>query len=76
MFNHYYQPDTNSALSSCGAYAIDRIPRDYGWNTYKESYVDICQSLDLVETDLIHVVATSTGVPMGITGLLKDVFKN
>jgi hypothetical protein len=75
MFNHYYQSDTNSALSSCGAFAIDRIPRDYGWNTYADSYVDVCKSLNLVETDLIHVVKLQDGTPMGITGILKNIFK-
>jgi hypothetical protein len=75
MFNHYYQPDTNSSLSSCGAYAIDRIPRDYGWTTYADSHADICQSLDLIATDLIHVVKTKpNGTAMGITNLLRDVF--
>jgi len=75
MFNHYYQPDTNLALSSCGAYAIDCIPRDYGWNTYANAHRDICQSLDLVETDLIHVVKTKPdGLAMGITNLLRDLF--
>jgi hypothetical protein len=77
MFNHYYQPDTNSALSSCGAYAIDCIPRDYGWTTYADFHVDICRELDLIETDLIHVVKTKpTGTPMGITNLLKNIFPN
>jgi hypothetical protein len=73
MFNHYYQPETNLALSSCGAYAIDRIPRDYGWNTYAESYLDICKSLNLVETDLVHVVKLPDGTPMGITNILKNI---
>ena len=75
MFNHYYQHDTNSSLSSCGAYAINRIPRDYGWNTYADAYTDICKSLDLIETDLIHVVKTKpSGTTMGITNLLKNLF--
>lgn len=75
MFNHFYQPNTNAALSSCAAYAIDRIPRDYGWNTYAESHTDICQSLDLIETDLIHVVKTKPDqTPVGISDLLMTVF--
>lgn len=75
MFNHYYQTETNLSLSSCGSYAIDQIPRDYGWNKYAESYTDICKSLDLTETDLIHVVKINpSGTPMGITNLLKNVF--
>jgi hypothetical protein len=76
MFNHYYQPDTNSALSSCGAFAINQIPRDYGWNTYAESYTNICQSLGIEETDLVHVVKVPGGVAMGITGLLKNIFSD
>jgi hypothetical protein len=74
MFNHYYQPETNINLSSCCAYAIARIPRDYGWNTYRDTYKDICQQLDLKETDLIHVVKTKpTGTPMGISQLLRNL---
>jgi hypothetical protein len=76
MFNHYYKPETNLALSSCGAYAIDRIPRDYGWDKYATVYKDMCQQLDLDETDLIHVVKEKpSGTPMGCTSLLKTVFK-
>lgn len=74
MFNHYYQPDTNSSLSSCGAYAINQIPRDYGWTTYAASHADICKSLDLIKTDLVHVVKLQDGTPMGVTNLLSDVF--
>jgi hypothetical protein len=77
MFNHYYQSDTNSALSSCGAYAIEKIPRDYGWNTYAQSYADICESLKVDQTDLIHVVKNkSDGKVLGISNILKDIFPN
>jgi hypothetical protein len=75
MFNHYYQPATNIGLSSCGAYAISRIPRDYGWNVYGSSHTDICNSLGFKETNLVHVVKTAdTSETLGISGLLKDVF--
>jgi len=75
MFNHYYQHNTNLALSSCGAYAIDRIPRDYGWNKYGQSHAEICRDLDLVATDLVHVVKTKpNGTPMGITNILRNIF--
>ena len=73
MFNHYYQPNTNSALSSCGAFAISQIPRDYGWDTYGEHHLDICTELDLTPTDLIHVVKKPCGTPMGITRMLKTI---
>lgn len=73
MFNHYYQRNTNLAISSCGAYAIDCIPRDYGWNKYDQSYNQICQALEVDTTDLIHVVMCD-GKPRGITNILRNIF--
>ena len=74
MFNHYYQPDTNSALSSCAAYAANLIPRDYGWKRYGKHHLDICSKLNLVDTDLVHIVRTHDNKPMGITNMLKTIY--
>lgn len=75
MFNHFYHPNTNSAISSCGAFAISQISRDYGWETYREPYYDICNTLDLTPTDLIHVVKDQD-TPVGITQLLLSIAPN
>jgi len=71
MFNHYYQPNTNGALSSCGAYCVENIPRDYGWNTYKTKNEFICKKLNLHTTNLIHVVHDKNKKSMGISNLLR-----
>jgi len=54
MFNHYYG-DVNSNLTSCGAYMIKNIPRDYGWNNYGDQHEKICRRLGLNTTNLLHV---------------------
>ena len=72
MFNHYYQPHTNGNLSSCGAHAIDNIPRDYGWNTYEKKYYEICKVVDVTPTNLIHVVHKGDdNKSVGVSNLLR-----
>lgn len=73
MFNHYYQPNTNVNLSSCASHFVQRVPRDYGWNTYGSDYYKICRELDLVPTNLIHVVKLPDGQNRGITNILKNI---
>ena len=55
MYNRFYG-DVNSALTSCGAFMINNIPRDYGWNTYGQTYYQVCKSLNVMPTKMIHVV--------------------
>lgn len=70
MFNQYYG-DVNSALTSCGAYMIDNIPRDYGWNTYGDLHVRACNDLQLLPTKLVHVAKSpETTEVVGIGSLL------
>ena len=72
MFNHYYQLHTNENLSSAGAYAVQNIPRDYGWNTYGKKYYDICKTLDVKPTNLIHVIHLSDeNKSYGVSNLLR-----
>lgn len=73
MFNHYYQPNTNMALSSCASHFINHVPRDYGWDTYGVYHNDICRELGLTATDLVHVVQDHQGKCMGITNMIKNV---
>ena len=72
MFNHYYQPNTNGNLSSCGAYAVQNIPRDYGWNTYGKKYFQICDNLKVKPTKLIHVIHKGEeNKSFGVSNLLR-----
>jgi hypothetical protein len=71
MFNQYYS-DVNSGITSCGAYMIDNIPRDYTWNTYENMHYEICQDLNLIPTKLIHVAKSpETYDPVGIGRLIS-----
>lgn len=70
MFNQYYG-DVNSALTSCGAFMIDNIPRDYGWNTYGQLHYQLCDDLNLTPTKLVHVAHShQMDNVVGIGGLL------
>jgi hypothetical protein len=57
IFNRFHS-EANSGLTSCGAYIIDSIPRDYGWDTYGKLHYSTCQELNLLPTKLIHVAHT------------------
>jgi len=72
MFNHYYQNSNNANLLTCADFMIDRIPRDYGWQTYQTTHQEICQQLNLQSTDLVHVAIDPTTIEqLGITPLLR-----
>jgi hypothetical protein len=72
MFNHYYRNDTNLILSSATNYFVDHVPRDYAWDTYELDHMDICRTLDLIPTDLIHVVREDNGQGWGIGNMLSQ----
>jgi hypothetical protein len=55
VMNKYYG-DVNSALTSCGAYMMQHMPIDYGWETYRDKNHAICNLYNLTPTDLVHVV--------------------
>ena len=50
------QKKYNEATTSCGAYIMDNMERDYGWNTYGKYHDQICKELDLLSTNSIYVV--------------------
>jgi hypothetical protein len=76
MFNQYYG-DVNSGITSCGAYMINNIPRDYAWNTYENMHHAICQDLNLIPTKLIHVAKSpETDDPVGIGQLISSAVGN
>lgn len=71
MFNHYYQPQTNANHSSCAAFVIKNLDRDYGWLTYDAINREICNDLNLRRTDFVHVVFDDSSQTLGITPLLR-----
>lgn len=71
MFNHYYD-DVNSAITTCGAYMVKNIPRDYLWNTYAVEHHNLCQQLDLQPTNIVHVALEGPMQPIGIGRALSE----
>jgi len=67
-----YHGDINSALTSCGAFMMQNIPRDYAWDTYGSYHHELCQDLDLFPTKLIHVAKNNFGV-LGIGEILSSM---
>jgi hypothetical protein len=73
IFNHFHG-DVNSSLTSCGAYMMQNIPRDYAWNTYGDQHRQICKDLGLLSTKLIHVAELSDhSAVVGIGNILSSV---
>jgi hypothetical protein len=68
MFNHY-QGDINSSATSCGAFIMDQLPRDYAWETYRDKHFKICKDYHLTPTKMIHVAKQQDQV-VGIARLL------
>lgn len=54
IFNDYYR-DTNTVMSSIGSFWMKNFERDYLWNTYGGRHRDLCRSLELQDTKIIHV---------------------
>jgi hypothetical protein len=54
IFNKFHS-EANSSLMTCGKHIIESIPRDYGWNTYKDLHYQTCEELNLLPSKLIHV---------------------
>jgi hypothetical protein len=69
MLNHY-QGDVNSALTSCGAFVMSQLPRDYAWETYRNKHFEICLEHKLTPTKMIHVAQQNDQV-VGIARLLQ-----
>ena len=68
IFNHFHG-DVNTALTSCGAYIINNIERDYLWNQYRSSHYRVCADLNLEPTKIIHVARNESSV-VGISELI------
>jgi hypothetical protein len=54
IFNRFHR-EVNSSLTSCGAYIMNNLPRDYGWDVYGKAHHETCEKLNLLPTKLIHV---------------------
>ena len=74
MFNHY-QGCPNSALTSCGAFIMENLPRDYAWNTYADQHYAICKEYNLLPTKAIHVAHSQDHTQVyGIANLFLSSF--
>jgi hypothetical protein len=72
MFNHYHGEPNNNVVS-CGAFMMQHIPRDYGWDVYGDKHQKICEQLGLKSTNIVHVgIDPDTDYPLGIGVLLGD----
>ena len=71
LLNHYYQ-ESNTGIASAAAFMINRVPRDYLWNTYEQQNLEICNKFDLRTTKLIHVAHDQDRRPLGIGHMLGD----
>jgi len=71
-----YHGDINSSLTSCGAYMMQNIPRDYAWNTYGDYHYEICQELALTPTKLVHVAHNNDKQVVGIGNMLSNLRPN
>ena len=72
IFNDYYH-DTNTVMTSVGAYFINNLERDYVWNCHGQSHMDLCRALDLQPTKIIHVALDPVAKkPVGIGKLLSQ----
>jgi hypothetical protein len=70
IFNHY-QGQVNQNIISCGAYLVQNLPRDYGWDVYGLKYFEICAQHNLSATKVIHVAHDkSDNRPVGVVNLL------
>lgn len=72
IMNQYYG-DVNSALTSCGAFMMENIPRDYAWDTYGDIKEKLCIEHNLINTKMIHVVKQhGSDVPWSIGPILSQ----
>lgn len=70
IFNQY-QGMPNANLTSCGAYIIKNLPRDYAWDTYESAHERVCRDHNLLPTKAIHVAhSLDRGQVWGIADLL------
>ena len=56
IFNKFYIHNCNDNLYDCARFCIERIPRDYMWQTYGELNADMCNKNNWLQTKLIHGV--------------------
>ena len=71
MFNRW-QPGVNANLMSFGAYFMQQISRDHGWNYHSNNYDIICDTLGLEKTIFVNV-AKDNGHPVGVAKILKNL---
>tara|TARA_Y100001937_G_scaffold28147_1_gene40623 strand:- start:133 stop:960 length:828 start_codon:yes stop_codon:yes gene_type:complete len=67
------QKKYNELTTSCGAYMMDNLPRDYGWQKYGKAVDMICHHLDLEPTMFFYVVKDKAGKLYSIGEILGKI---
>ena len=70
IFNHF-EHTANTGLTSAGAWIIDQLPRDYGWNQYEQKYNEVCVANDYTPSKIIHA-AWHNDLPCAVAHLLVN----
>lgn len=72
IFNDYYK-ETNTVLTSAGAFFVANLPCDYAWDTHGKNHIELCHQLGLESTKVIHVAREpDTKKPLGIGKMLGE----
>lgn len=56
IFNKFYVHNTNDNLYDCASFCVENIPRDYMWDTYEKTNIELCERNNWKQTNLIHGV--------------------
>lgn len=76
IFNDYYI-NTNTVMTSIGAYYINNLSRDYCWENYGNNHQDLCIKLNLEPTKIIHIAKDpATKKSLGIGTILGGTTPN
>ena len=67
------QKKYNELTTACGAFMMDNIPRDYGWEKYGDLGKKICKKLDLTQTMFCYVVKDKDNKLYSIGNILGKI---
>ena len=67
------QKKYNELTTACGSYMMDNIPRDWGWEKYGDTVVQICKKLDLIPTMYFYVVKDKNNNLYSIGNILGKI---
>lgn len=63
-------------LVHTGLYFLNKLPLDYFWTKYNQSYYKICNDFNLIPSKSIHLAHTQEGRPVGVRPLLRYLSDN